>query len=198
MRFADSDTEIERRLGVGIRDWFAEHGEESFRDVEREVIDDLTVKLNPGTQADFQGSSLKSGQPAWLTLVESSSFRETYRIGIHVGGEPAALSWLHSAVVFCLLRYKQALLEARGFERSTPRSTDLERNQAFETELVHSRYIELTGFVRQYWPKVTAGRIDALRARGIKVIGSGNLPGDVDPDEAPWIGDQDTLSGNAK
>ena len=42
MRFADSDTEIERRLGVGIRDWFAEHGEESFRDVEREVIDDLT------------------------------------------------------------------------------------------------------------------------------------------------------------
>ena len=42
MRFADSDTEIERRLGVTIRDWFAEQGEESFRNVEAEVIDDLT------------------------------------------------------------------------------------------------------------------------------------------------------------
>jgi shikimate kinase len=44
MRFADSDTEIERRLGLPIRDWFALHGEESFRQVESEVIDDLTQR----------------------------------------------------------------------------------------------------------------------------------------------------------
>lgn len=41
-RFADSDTEIEHRIGMPIRDWFPLHGEESFRDVEQEVIDELT------------------------------------------------------------------------------------------------------------------------------------------------------------
>lgn len=40
--FADSDTEIEHRIGMPIRDWFQQHGEESFRDLEQEVIDDLT------------------------------------------------------------------------------------------------------------------------------------------------------------
>jgi shikimate kinase len=41
-RFADSDTEIERRIGMPIRDWFASNGEESFRDIEQEVIDELS------------------------------------------------------------------------------------------------------------------------------------------------------------
>jgi shikimate kinase len=44
MRFVDSDTEIERRIGMAIRDWFTEHGEESFRTIEAEVIDDLTQR----------------------------------------------------------------------------------------------------------------------------------------------------------
>jgi shikimate kinase len=42
LRFVDSDTEIERRLGVSIRDFFAQKGEAAFRDIEQEVIDALT------------------------------------------------------------------------------------------------------------------------------------------------------------
>ena len=42
LRFLDTDTEVERRLGMPIRDWFAQHGEDSFRDVEQDVIEDLT------------------------------------------------------------------------------------------------------------------------------------------------------------
>jgi shikimate kinase len=41
LAFADSDTEIERRIGMPVRDYFAAHGEAAFRDVEQEVIDDL-------------------------------------------------------------------------------------------------------------------------------------------------------------
>ncbi|MEP7282561.1 MAG: shikimate kinase [Rubrivivax sp.] len=41
-RFVDSDAEIEKRLGATIRDWFAQHGEAAFRDVEQEVIEHLT------------------------------------------------------------------------------------------------------------------------------------------------------------
>ena len=39
--FFDSDHEVERRIGGSIRDHFAAHGEEAFRDVEQDVIADL-------------------------------------------------------------------------------------------------------------------------------------------------------------
>lgn len=44
LRFVDSDQEIEQRIGMPIRDWFQLNGEESFRDLEQDVIDDLTQR----------------------------------------------------------------------------------------------------------------------------------------------------------
>ena len=46
LRFIDSDSEIEHRVGMPIRDFFAAQGEAAFRDVEQDVIDALT--LRPG------------------------------------------------------------------------------------------------------------------------------------------------------
>lgn len=42
LQFIDSDAEIERRIGMSIRDYFAAHGEPAFRDVEQDAIDALT------------------------------------------------------------------------------------------------------------------------------------------------------------
>jgi shikimate kinase len=42
LAFVDSDTEIESRIGMPIRDFFASHGEDRFRDVEQDVVDELT------------------------------------------------------------------------------------------------------------------------------------------------------------
>ena len=42
MAFVDSDTVIARRLGCTIRSYFDSHGEAAFRDVEQEVIGELT------------------------------------------------------------------------------------------------------------------------------------------------------------
>jgi shikimate kinase len=43
LRFVDSDAEIERHAGMPVREIFAQHGEPAFRDLEQEVIDDLTA-----------------------------------------------------------------------------------------------------------------------------------------------------------
>ena len=40
-QFVDCDAEIERRIGMSIRSFFADHGEQAFRDVEQSVIDDI-------------------------------------------------------------------------------------------------------------------------------------------------------------
>lgn len=42
MRFADSDAVIEERIGMPIRQYFDQHGENAFRDVEQAVLDELT------------------------------------------------------------------------------------------------------------------------------------------------------------
>lgn len=42
LRYADSDTEIEREIGMPIREFFALKGEEAFRDIEQVVIESLT------------------------------------------------------------------------------------------------------------------------------------------------------------
>jgi shikimate kinase len=41
LRFVDSDTEIEHRIGMPIRDFFAAQGEPAFRDVEADAIEQL-------------------------------------------------------------------------------------------------------------------------------------------------------------
>ena len=42
LRFVDVDADIEHRVGMPIRDYFEQHGEAAFRDVEQEAIDTLT------------------------------------------------------------------------------------------------------------------------------------------------------------
>lgn len=42
MRFVDSDHEIERRSGMTVRSYFEVHGERAFRDLEEQVLDELS------------------------------------------------------------------------------------------------------------------------------------------------------------
>jgi shikimate kinase len=42
--FVDSDAEIEARIGTTIREWFALHGEQAFRDVEQDLIEELSTR----------------------------------------------------------------------------------------------------------------------------------------------------------
>jgi shikimate kinase len=56
--FVDTDHEIERRLGVSIREYFTTHGEEAFRDIESQVVDDLTHQHH-GVLATGGGATLR-------------------------------------------------------------------------------------------------------------------------------------------
>lgn len=54
----DTDHVIEQRLGCSIREYFEREGEDSFRDVEQSVIDDLTLTHN-GILSTGGGSVLR-------------------------------------------------------------------------------------------------------------------------------------------
>lgn len=56
--FLDSDHVIEERLGCSIREYFAREGEDAFRDVEQQVLDDLS-QHHPGVLSTGGGSVLR-------------------------------------------------------------------------------------------------------------------------------------------
>ena len=56
--FVDSDHVIEHQLGCSIREFFAREGEDSFRDVEQQVLDELT-QSHAGVIATGGGAVLR-------------------------------------------------------------------------------------------------------------------------------------------
>ncbi|MBW8846064.1 MAG: shikimate kinase [Burkholderiales bacterium] len=57
--FVDSDHEIELRIGGSIKQFFERHGEDEFRDVETDVIADLTVRPGDCVLATGGGAILR-------------------------------------------------------------------------------------------------------------------------------------------
>lgn len=154
-----------------------------------EVINSVTFKIKTDINADLTDSVIKGLNPGFATSLESATFSETYSIGCHVNSEPVFLTYLHSIVCFILLRYRQSLLELRGFANTSIKSSDFARNEAFENELVYSRFIQISGLVRNYWPKDIGQRITGTYVQP-RILGGGIMaPGTED--DAPWLGDLD-------
>lgn len=83
MPFLDSDQVLEQRIGMPIRDWFARHGEDAFRDVEQDVIDELTqrdgVVLATGGGAVLRPSNRNALHARCHVFYLRSSPEELYR-----------------------------------------------------------------------------------------------------------------------
>ena len=65
LAFLDTDQVIEQRLDCSIRDYFATEGEERFRDVEQQVVDELT-QSHKGVLSTGGGVVLRSANRAHL------------------------------------------------------------------------------------------------------------------------------------
>jgi hypothetical protein len=135
--------------------------------------------------------------------VEHSFFQETYNIGCHVVGDQQALLWLHSIVLYSILRYREGLLEAQGFSQSSLSSSDLLANPNFtgpSGEKAWSRYITLTGMVENTWIKSPRRTIESIAIRektntgyigGIKILSNLDAPEFIDKSEEPWYPSED-------
>ena len=94
--------------------------------------------------------------------LESCNFKETFNIISNVKGETSYLLYLHSIVVYCLMRYKKSLLEARGFERTSISSTKVMQNNSLGSpgvENIWCRVTTITGYSKTYWATETSDRI---------------------------------------
>jgi hypothetical protein len=154
--------------------------------------------LLPRVVDDFKDATIRPSAPAYVVTLESACFKESYSIGCHTNGTNADthLTYLHSVIVFILLKYRETLLEARGFERSAFSSADFRKDEGFQNEIIYSRFMSLSGFVRQYWPKSKVRKIDGVLTNvRPSVIGE-----DAEPlleSSIDLLGDRDMLDWNA-
>jgi shikimate kinase len=81
--FVDSDHELERQLGTSIRDYFAAHGEEAFRDQEERAIDLLA---QPGRRV------LATGGGAVLRPANRAAMRRAGNVVVYLRSSPEELA----------------------------------------------------------------------------------------------------------
>lgn len=81
--FADSDQVIEQRLGCSIKSYFEREGEDSFRDVEQAVIDELSLNgsrvLSTGGGAVLRSLNRQNLRSRGSVVYLNSSPEELYR-----------------------------------------------------------------------------------------------------------------------
>jgi hypothetical protein len=131
---------------------------------------------------------------------EIATFQENISIGCHVHGDPNALLWLYSIMMYGLLRYREGLIESRNFQISNLQTTDMIRNDAFQSfgENVYSRFITITGQVENTWIKAPKRVIEAINIvdgidAGLIIINKddGEVPDIIDPTQDSWVAKTD-------
>lgn len=150
-------------------------------------INGLKIKDNPALKTSNYG--IIPQYRVWKARRERAGFRETYSIGCHVHGDTAPLLWLHSVVLYGLLRYRESLFEARGLQISSLKSTDFVQRAPFSEEggeNIYSRYIILDGLVENSWIKtprrviesaILIDKTNEAYSSGIKILS--NLDTDI-------------------
>lgn len=144
--------------------------------------------------------------PMYKARLEGGTFIEDYQIGVHCSGDPFHTINLHSIVLYTMLRYRESLLEAEGFQISTVSSSEMVKSSQHESigESFFSRYITLSGQIQNFWVKAPQRYIEsidfndssnALNPAGIKIISSDRLPGADDGNDM-WttVSDSDDLT----
>lgn len=131
---------------------------------------------------------------------EVATFQENISIGCHVHGDPNALLWLYSIMMYGLLRYREGLIESRNFQISNLQTTDMIRNDAFQSfgENVYSRFITITGQVENTWIKAPKRVIEAINIvegidAGLVIINkdNGEVPEIIDREQDSWVAKTD-------
>lgn len=164
------------------------------------IVEDVTesITIESGLTLSTSVFAVVPKNQFYKARIEHSFFQETYNIGCHVHGDTQALLWLHSIVLYSILRYREGLLEANGFTQSSVSSGDLLANAAYSGpsgEDIWTRFITLSGQVENTWIKSPRRIIENIGLKektddgfkgGIKILTNLDAPGFIDPTDENW------------
>lgn len=138
-------------------------------------------------------------KPGIKRAIESLHSDASYTIAVFAHGEPELMLFLYSLVLFQLLRRKEDLLEARGFEVSRFSAGTAALINQDTREQIFFRAIKLHGKIRHGWPKKEGGLIESVPTAMIpgSVVAVDIALTDSPFSDSRWM-DMDVLSGGIK
>jgi hypothetical protein len=120
----------------------------------------FTIKAN--TVEDFMGAYIAPPTSLWNVKREITYFNESFNVGVHANSDPIQCIWMRQLVLYILLRYKEAYIERRGLELTTPRAGAIDLNAHFPKEKVFSCFINMHGIVPATWIKYVAPKLQSV------------------------------------
>lgn len=178
-------TDIDVRLGLKFTNW----------DKPATIAIELgNSNENEATLGDknYETSEPHPRKPGFRRAIESVHADESYTVAIFASGEPEYMLFLYSLVLFQLMRRKQDLLEARGFEVSKFQVGVAAQVDPQMRELLYMRAISFHGKVRHSWPKQVGQVIDRVTF----VLRAMDMPAPKLPLPEDFL-DRDSLAGFA-
>lgn len=168
----------------------------------KEITDEGFV-IDPGIELDATRLAVVPAHQYYVARLEHSFFQSTCDISCYAHGDPQNTLWLHSIVLYSILRYRESLLESQGFSESSVASSALQDNPNYsgpngEQSFVMS--ISLTGQVENTWIKSPRRVIEKVVLRekkgsgftgGIKIL-SNSEPEIVNEEDVNWF----AINGN--
>jgi hypothetical protein len=141
-----------------------------------DILDSQTFRIQTGVHTNFTDALVLPIDTFYVAKLESCLFKQTFSIKCFVQGDPVKLLYLHSLLDFILLRYKEQYLEGRGFDRSIISSGPVYQYRDMGVEMTFARDVTLTGYCRQYWPKLISPKIQGVAINGIRILGGSRTP----------------------
>lgn len=166
------------------------------------IIQDVTnegIQIEPNIDLDATQLAVVPQFQYYKARVEHTFFQENCEISCYGHGDPQVTVWLHSIVLYSILRYRESLLEAQGFAESVISSSSLIDNPNYsgpDGEQSYVRSIHLTGQIENTWIKSPRRIIEtaALREKdgsggyigGIKILSNSDSPDFIDKHKENW------------
>ena len=164
-----------------------------------EDVVDGGIQIMSGIQFDATELAIVPQFQFYTARVEHTFMQETCEISCYSHGDPQVAIWLHSIVLYSILRYRESLLEATGFSESSVSSSPLMEDINYsgaDGESAFVRSISLTGQVENTWIKSPRRTIENAFLRekhgntgfigGIKILSNMDSPEFIDKSTNPW------------
>lgn len=127
-----------------------------------EVLTDSTFLIAKNQIISLKQATIKGKPPKRTINLHSAYFEEGLLIGCHVIGDQSRLLWLHSLVLFSLLRGRMTLLESRGLQVTSLGSSDIKDTDLGTEQPGFARYISISGQAMHGWVGAEADTVQSI------------------------------------
>lgn len=171
-------------------------------------FDNDGIHIQPGTELDASQLAVVPQYQYFVARIEQTWMQERCDIVCYAHGDPQVCVWLHSIVLYSILRYRESLLEAQNFTESVVASSPLQEDMGYsgpDGESAFLRSIELTGQSNNTWIKSPKRIIETVFLRektgpgskapgyigGIKILSNEDAPEFLDKTNEVWYTKKD-------